>query len=180
MDLVSVVFAGLIILGFEIDSSETEIRVYNERLKGISALISRVDSYRIRLSAMLTSEDEKWFIEEIQRAKSALRDAERLVDWTKEARGGTRGAWRRIQWVLQDRRTADRHEELLRHYHDSLLSIESQLVTKDAQLPRPPKNYFQDIQRRTIEHFAERVERNAVMNSGKGVRLSRTRLSDLK
>jgi len=155
-------------------SVEGEMHAYQDSLEAISDLISHVDSTRNRLATLCTAEARARIDNELQRARTALKNAKRVVGGKDEARGGVLGTVDAMEWALKHKEATKAHSALLRQCHNTLIGIYIELMMMNG--PRPSETYFQERQARMLAVLSRRVMKNEVMYSGVGEQAPRPRL----
>jgi hypothetical protein len=154
-------------------SAEGEMHAYQVSLEAISDLITHVDSTRKRLAALCTVETRARIDNELERARTALKNARRVIGGRDEVRGGVLGTVDAVEWALKYKE-AKAHSALLRQCHNTLIGIHIELSMVSG--PRPSETYFQERQARMLAVLSRRVMRNEVIYSGVGEQAPRPRL----
>ena len=142
-------------LGYRYHSQKARTLAYKTAFEGTSALVSDIDSLQTRLSSHVHPELRERIGRELQRTRSALKNARPLV-YSKSSKR-----------AFQRPGTTKAYMQLLDQCHSTLLVILNELVQLDGRHPRLEK-YFQELRTRKFAALAAQIIRNATVYSGVG------------
>jgi hypothetical protein len=153
---------------------ENEMRAYREALRDLTDLFAHVDATRKRLAPLRAIPDEQWIDSELAKARSALARAETIV---RSSGGGVAAMLDAVEWHWKHRQVVRAQANQLSMCHRTLLNIRDVLAREEHNMqPHALRKYFQETRAQMLASLSKRVARNAAINSGVGVQLSRSRL----
>jgi hypothetical protein len=156
----------LLWISYKLQPLGDEIRAFRSSLEGTSDLVSHIETTHNKLSTSCTVETNAWIDLELQRTKSALKNAMTMVSKNSETRRGVLAMMEAVGWAFRHKEAATTHKELLNQCRNTLLCIDIELALVNERHPRPPESFFQEKRTEMLVTLSSRVMKNANMYSG--------------